>query len=48
MSFLSMKGAAMDTRAHNWESAMSLVTGDTNEACRKVGLSGPGLETPLP
>lgn len=37
------------TCTHNWESAMSLlVTGDTNEACRKVGLSGPGLETPLP
>lgn len=29
---------------HNWESTMSLLfTGDTSEACGKVGLSGPGL-----
>lgn len=49
MSFLSMKGAAMYTCAHNWESTVSLsFTVDTNEAYGKVGLSGPGLQTSLP
>lgn len=34
---------------HNWESTMSLLfMVDTDEACRKAGISGPGLQTSLP